>query len=256
MLTKMTDNEYFDASGVSNSFLTKFDRSPAHAKVPIKKTKDMTLGSLTHDYILQKEIFFDQYAITPQDCQDGRKKNYKDFEKENNGKIIIKYNDFKCLEKIKENILNFNFGFRLIDILDDCFLEHACFIYDNEFDTLRKMKMDIYFPDYNLIIDLKKTENCQDFKKSVNCYKYYRQDAWYSETMELETGKDHKFIFLTFETVEPFGVMAHELTQEFKEYGRFQNHLSLQKFKMQDWDQKTEIYPPGINIIEKPAWMD
>lgn len=253
MLEKIEDKIYFEREGISNSFLTRFEISPAHAFTEIKKIKDMEFGLLIHDFILQYEIFDSKYEITPEDIQDARTADYKNFAKEHEGKKIIKYDDFEKAKIIKENILNFNFGFQLKNFLDTSFCEIACFVEDPEYNLLRKSKMDLYFPDYNLIVDLKKTEDCLSFKRSIINYKYYRQDAWYSENIFQEVGEWPRFIFLTFESTPPFGVMAYEVSQEWKDYGKFVNDKTLLDYTL--WDGVKRIYPDGIVYLEKPSWM-
>jgi exodeoxyribonuclease VIII len=253
MLEKIEDKIYFEREGISNSFLTRFERSPAHAFTEIEKTKSMEIGSLIHDFVLQGEIFDSKYKITPKDLQDSRKIEYKNFVKEYDGKIFIKYDDFEKAKIIKENILNFNFGFQLKNILDTAFCEIGCFVEDPEFNLLRKSKMDLYFPDCNLIVDLKKTEDCLSFKKSVINYKYYRQDAWYSENIFQEVGEWPRFIFLTFESTPPFGVMVYEVSQEWKDYGKFVNDKTLLDYTL--WDGEKRAYPDGIVLLEKPDWL-
>jgi len=254
VLEKIEDSVYFQREGISNSFLTRFERSPAHAFIEIEKTKSMELGSLVHDLILQFDIFDSKYIITPIDLQDSRKREYKEFSKEHEGKIIIKYDDFEAAKKVRDNIFNFDFGFKLGNVIDSSFCEIGCFTEDDRYNIIRKSKMDVYIPEFNIIIDLKKTVNCMDFKKSIINYKYYRQDSWYSENIFFERSEWPRFVFLTFETIPPYGVSAFEISQEWKDYGKFENDETLLNYSL--WNGEKTIYEPGIKILEKPAWMN
>ena len=104
-IVKISDEEYFAAEGLNNSFLIAFDRSPAHSQIPIKKTKAMTQGAMLHRFILEPIEFYKEYQVLPENIKnDTRVKVYKEYVKDFPEKIFISKADQLELEEIRKNI--------------------------------------------------------------------------------------------------------------------------------------------------------
>lgn len=255
---KLNDEEYFKAEGLSNSFLLQFNRSPLHALIGKEKTKAMSDGTLLHKFILENEEFYKTYVIAPEGMTDCRLKEYKDFSKENEGKEIILYSDFQGLEQIKQNIDNYILvdNTTVKDIFDLSQSEIAFFWKEpvNEKIVLRKGKADLLYLglEYNICFDLKKTENCLDFWRSVRKYQLDRQAATYIDGVTALTQKPTHFYFLTVEMSAPFGVKVYNLDEPIIHNARVENLNSIIKYlEWQERGSKPELYPNGIETLYK-----
>ena len=259
---KLTDIEYFESKGLSNSFLNLFDRSPIHAQVGLKKTSAMNDGTICHKYILEPNNFWNKYYFIPESIKSKASKEYKELNAKIKDKELLKYNYKNILESISKNIN----AYELIDglsfeyILDNSEKEIAVFWEDEILGEIvqKKAKLDILYraEKYNIIIDIKKTENCLDFHYSVKRYNLYRQAAFYSDGIESLFNKPTIFIFLTFEFEEPFGVKAYQLCEDYIQHGRTVNFASAVnwiKWKNEGFPQK--IYKSGIEQIPVPAYL-
>lgn len=265
-IKKITDEEYFKSDGLSNSYLLKFERSPSHALVETKKTTAINNGTLCHDFILQKELFQEKYCFLPEEIKDKRTITFKTFAEENYGKIFINFEDKQFLELLEKNILSYELipNLTMETILKDCKKEISIF-WEDEIDNengiqiiQKKGKIDILYEskNFNLLIDLKKTQDCLKFDYSVRDYKLYRQAAWYSEGATKLTGKESIFIFLTFEYEPPFGIMAYQIDDSYQVLGQIENEKIVKKWL--DWKRNCSpelIYKNGINKIIKPEWF-
>lgn len=255
---KMLDDEYFRAKGLSNSFLIRFDISPAHALTSKEPTQAMNDGTILHKFILENEDFYNMYIIAHECMTDRRLKEYKDFAKENEGKEIILYSDFHELEKIKQNIDSYILedNITVKEIFDQSQSEMAFFWEEkiNDKIVLRKGKSDKLYlgKEYNIIFDLKKVENCLKFWRSVRDYRLDRQAATYIDGVTELTGKPTYFYFLSIEMTKPFGVKCYKLDDLIIQNARVENYNSI--IKWQEWQErgvKPELYPNGIETIYK-----
>ena len=260
-IEKIPDEMYFDSDGLSNSFLIEFDRSPAHAFRQREQTKGMKTGTLIHEYILSPEVFNEKYVIAPRDIlKDKRLSPYKEFAK-NQTKEILFQDDLEELEKIKHTIMKHGFeGFILEDYLLNSEKEVSLFwdIWMNDKPVQCKGKADALFfnKDNAIIFDLKKVQNCTEFNKSVNSYKYYRQANFYTTGLSILYPhlKNIRFIFITVEESYPYGVMTYEIDAEFMYQGEKENYISVIKYL--NWDgNKNQLYTNDTVILSKPAWL-
>jgi len=266
-IKQISDEDYFKSKGISNSWLKLFDISPMHAKYYKRTTKSMELGSIIHDYLFDDNIFDRNYVLAPEMYKDEKlgeilpllnrkNKPYPSFEKDNPDKTIILQHEFKDLQQIKTNLLNYkiydNMTFKYIykNSQKEIAVYWTSIIDDVE--VQKKCKPDILFQDdkYNIIIDYKSMTNCLDFWYQNKRMQYYRQDAWYSEGIEQITGNPTIFIFLTFETTAPFGVMARVLDDYWKHEGKIANLQStLNYVKWLKEDRPEKSYSEGIHEV-------
>lgn len=264
--TKMTDSEYFSLPFLSNSFLINFDRSPAHAFIPKEPTDFMEFGTMIHRYILEPELFYNFYTVIPENLKLNENGTINKVAKENKdwlatigellpvSKIII-----EKLETIKKYIYEFDFnGQKLGNIIENSQKElTGLFIFE---DIQCKMKIDCLYESLGsyIIFDLKKTQNCLDFQKSVNTYKYYRQAAFYLTGLEKITGYEtDEFYFITVEEKDPFGVKVYKLNSDYIIQGLYEVQKSIDNYKkwLERGSNKLECYSNEIETLNKPDWL-
>ncbi len=260
-IEKISDKEYFSRDGLSNSYLIRFDRSPAHASVEFEETECMKKGSMLHSFILTPEAFDEEYSIAPADMpKDKRTAAYKEFAKTTDKEIIFK-SELDELEKIKESVYRFKFeNTELEDYLINSEKEISLFwdLFVGNKTVQCKAKADaIYIKGNNAIIfDIKKVQNCVDFHKSVLNYKYYRQANFYTTGLKYLMPKltSIRFIFITIEDCYPYGVMSYELDDEFIYEGEKESFNSILKVLNWNGDTKT-VYDNTTVKLQKPEWL-
>lgn len=252
---KITDEKYFAAEGLSNSFLKDFDRGPAYAFMKRKKTKAIKDGFDLHAYILTPEEFEKNYIVAPEEYNDRRLKPYKEWSKDQTSNILL-YKEYKNFKIISNKIFKYKLTDELTfkNILDVSEKELALFW--EQYEIQRKGKMDLFaeYDEYNIIIDLKKTVDCSEFIKQVRTLKYYRQAATYVDGAEILTNKKTYFYFMCFENVYPYGVKAFKMSDEYIGVGRVANLKSIEKYK--EWDGNIEkCYDEGVEELFPPDYL-
>lgn len=218
---KLSDADYFAASGLSNSYLINFDKSPLLAETGIENTKSMQDGSAVHNYIL-------------------------------NSQLISGYSEEK-LKVLSEKILNYKLDEDLLfsDILNNSQKEISLFweeIINGEL-VQRKAKIDIMqeLSEKIIIIDLKKTRDIYDFAYSIRKYKYYRQAATYTDGAIALFKKPVIFIFLAFEFEYPYNVKAFSISENDIDRGRVANLKSIMNY--QEWSKNPSLEISGIENL-------
>ena len=106
----MTNKEYREHEGISKSQLFKIAKSPYHFKYaldnPQEDTKSLLFGRAAHKYILEKEDFFNEFAILPN--IDRRtlagKEAYNNFLLASEGKDVITADDFEVIQEMDKAI--------------------------------------------------------------------------------------------------------------------------------------------------------
>jgi succinate dehydrogenase/fumarate reductase cytochrome b subunit len=259
----LKDSEYFGIEALSNSFLKAFDRSPAHAYHEKEETSFMKLGKFGHAFLLSP-YEFKKLIIAPSECKNRRNIPYPEFAKKHAGneQNIILSSEFEAFKEVKKNLLDYQLspGLKFGPIYEKCKKEMAAFYYDPEFQILLKGKLDLFFwnKELPLIFDPKFTTNSKNLERQIldRHLKYYRQAAFYIDLVYSITGVMPIFYFIGLETKPPYGVDFFECTADLIEAGRFENLLSIRKYK--DWVEAGSIIKSsweGINTVLKPGWF-
>jgi hypothetical protein len=266
-IKQITDADYRQAEGVSISWLKLFDVSPNHAKYYKYESKRMQMGTLIHDYMFDDELFKQENVIAPEMYMDEKtgewmpiinrlNKPFPSFKKDNPDKNIILQKELVDLEGMKKNLLKYKIYDNLtFECLFENSLKEISFFWESTIDGIivqKKGRADLLYRTYkyNIIIDYKSISSCLDFWYQNRKLQYYRQDAHYSEGIEAITGLPTIFIFLTFETVAPYGVMARQNGEYWKHEGEMANLRSMINYiKWMNEGRPEQGYPEGIHPI-------
>lgn len=261
-IKKLKDEDYFSSEGISNSTLLMFDRSPKHMMTGIDETESMKLGTMLHRYLLEPVEFWKIYHVLPESIpKDKRLKAYKEYVFENGDFEYISKDDLKMLETIQENLSIYDMeGITALDFINESEKEMSYFWTEKILDVeiQRKAKIDLHYNKgfVNMAAELKKTQDCRKFSKSVLIYQYARQAATYQDAIKALTGQVPEIPFITIEMTPPFGIMAFKLTDEYIEWGRNENLKSIMKYI--NWQKsgcKPELYKDGVHLIEMPNFL-
>jgi hypothetical protein len=257
-IIKQTKDEYFASTGLSNSFLSAFDYSPAHAFLPKEPTEAMDSGTMFHEYLLEPQVFAEKYLAS--NFTDKRTTDYKRLVSIYPDKIIISNDEIANLEKANCNLSKTIFDFQtMAEIFENVQFEISCFSDMLGFQC--KGLFDIlYEKNKNYVIfDLKKCQDALNFHKSIITYKYYRQAAWYMSLLSAHGIPREKirFIFIAVEEQSPNGVILYELSPDYINYGDCCNILSVENYSkwLNRGADKSELYKETFKVIEKPGFL-
>ena len=267
--------EYISCSG-----LKQIKKSPLHFKLEEKKeTEAMTFGSAYHSYILEEELFnedyhiFDETAILNILIGEGSKSpratnKYKDwFEAEMriaNGKQIINNGTLNMLKAMKERITSHRYANSLIS-KGEAEMSVYCEI---ELMTGQRVKVkirpDFFKKEKRIISDLKTTAGASvnDFSRSAADYDYHIQAAFYSDIMEAVEGKSMgwDFFFIAQEKTVPYAFNIFESSPQFLAQGRYEWEAIMLLYA---WCLENNKWPGyqvftesryGVNELNLPAY--
>jgi hypothetical protein len=204
----ITDEEYFAAEGLNNSYLWRLiSKTPAHAQVDFEQTEAMTLGSAVHLAVLQPELAAEKVIQGP---KDRRGKAWKEAleEADAGGAILLVEKDFHTCMTMRDKVWQ---NPALASILggSGAIYEQAAFF---EYRGIRcKMKLDCA---KDVLIDLKTSADAspRGFSQSVATYGYHQQDASYTHGWNKAAGTNiDTFLFLVIEKSLPFAPAIYEL---------------------------------------------
>lgn len=230
----MTNQEYRKHEGISRSELfTLLNKTPMHLKYaqehPTEPTNAMIFGSAAHKYILEKDDFFDDYAIAPicdRRTKEG-KEIYNAFLDESEGKIVLKAEDFDTIKEMAAAI-DANPDAREF-LTGEC--EQSFFWRDSETGEMCKCRPDCLavVGGKKFIVDYKTTDSCQDghFERSCRNYGYQMQSGMYREGLFENTFEDYGFAFVAQEKTAPFAVRVYICSEGFIEEGYTQFREAL-----------------------------
>jgi hypothetical protein len=213
---------YFEHPAISNSKLNWFARSPFYYKrmcqSPSESTPAMEFGTAFHTFVLEPEVFTDQYII--HEKFDRRTKvgkefyaNVTDLAREGNKKLISQ-TDYEKIQWMHNSLIDNPAALNLLPTgidrggKDGRIESEIFFNYMGGGLNMRcKSKLDyiqtIKGKDVNLV-DLKTTQSITSFKSSYKYkFAYYRQAAFYRLAAMAEGLNVKNFYFVVVETQYP-----------------------------------------------------
>ena len=234
--------EYISCSG-----LKQIKKSPLHFKEEEKKeTEAMTFGSAYHTFVLEPELFEDEYHIfsDKEICDiligEGAKSpratnKYKEwYERElriAGGKTTIDSNTHNMLKSMRERLMRHRYVKSLLS-KGEAEMSVYCEI---EIMTGQRIKVKIR-PDYKkdekrIISDLKTTSGASvnDFPRHAADLDYHIQAALYSDIMDEIEGKGMgwNFFFIAQEKTIPYAFNIFESSPQFLAQGRSEYQMLL-----------------------------
>jgi|SRR6187399_487292 len=256
--------DYHTGPGYSRSDLELIRKSSfAHYEYkknnPEDPTPAMALGTAFHELVLEPIKFYD-YNTT--NCNKPIKPNFgrsksdlaaksdwentvlHQWEKTVEGKKLWKKEEWDRLHAMKDSVLKNPIMNR---ILSSNSTEMEMSYYYNQDGILLKARPDIYFPEMNLIVDLKTTYDAtyNQFRKDLVNYSYDAQSAFYSDIVsKIERTNKVSFFFCCVEKEAPHGVALYQLDEPSQEVGRELYQAGIKKLK-----DPGKTYPEYIQTI-------
>lgn len=217
----ITNREYRQREGISKSSLEYFKKSPLHFKYaeehPKEDTPSLLFGRAAHKYILEKETFFDEFAVAPKidrRTTQGRL-DWMDFTDNLNGRDVVTEEQFAQIKEMDAAIDAYPLARQLLTGTH----EISYFWTDVPTGETCKCRPDCLteYEGKKYICDYKTADGCADgqFERNVRKFSYRLQSGIYCEGLlncELE---EYGFAFVAQEKKPPYAVRVYLCDNEF-----------------------------------------
>jgi len=240
----MSFEDYRKEDAISQSALKNLDRCPAYfeyRKNNPMETPAMRFGRMMHAYILEPEEFEKEYFVI-KNTPDGKKvrrgtKAWKEYEDFAPNREIIFEDDLEKLRGIKDRLMLYR---HMPVLLEESTKELSIFWTDEETGLDCKARIDAYWPEKNIVFDLKTTVNCETFYEHNKSwcpffkYGYHIQAAFYMDAIERAFGTMPKtFRIFASEKTAPYLMKNYDVEGdgELVEKSRIEYKNLLKKYK-------------------------
>lgn len=259
---KISNKDYRNANGISSTDLKWIAKSPAHFKYkklhPPEDTPALLFGRAAHKYMLEKEDFFNEFAVAPvvdRRTKDGKAK-WQLFIDQNDDKDIISNDSFMQIEEMREVLYSTPFVGKLLS--GD--KEMSYFLEDEVTGVLMKCRPDCTteIGDTCILIDYKTTDSADsdDFMRQAIKLMYDLQMAYYKDILDALKGKQHSVIFIAQEKTPPYCVNILEANDYFIRSGRDMYRSMLNTYAECKETGNWYGYMQGsINSLGLPIWL-
>ncbi|RYZ90346.1 MAG: hypothetical protein EOP04_04185 [Proteobacteria bacterium] len=249
---------YHSGDGISKTGLCAFDYAPAvyayqyFQKPQRKESSSFKIGSAVHS--VMEGTFDEIYAIGPE-VKSRAEKVWKDFEKANEGKIVLKPDEAKKVQTMGANLRSHRSIGKVLE--DGGYYEASFYWIDHQTGILCKCRPDFISKDYSTIIDFKTAAEVlrRPFQAVAYRYHYYVSAAFTLEGVQACTKvMPTRYVFASVQSTPPHLVAGYEATEEELSHGRefFRRNLGgLERcFENCEWPGLPEhILPLGL-----PSW--
>ena len=223
---KDSNDDYHSHKSISASGLkTIYKKSVYHHLNSVFKMSDaMNFGSAVHSALLEDS---NDIAVLPEfnaRTKEG-KKIKQDFLNDNVGKIIIKQEEQKAIEKIKKNFNGHSLAKSLVQRLTETEVS-----YYGTIDNVPVRVRPDGIKDNDYIVDIKTTMDASPryFKSQMYNFAYHLQACFYSEALGYDPVK---FRFITIENKYPYTVEVFAMSDDMIEYGKDAWRIAFNSWK-------------------------
>lgn len=256
-------SEYTRIDAVNASLLEGFMRTPAHAREamlhPVEGTKAQAFGQAFHTFVLEPARFSLFYAVPPKIDRRFKagKEEWKAWEAENPGRILLKAEEVEALERMSESVMAHGFA---RELLAGRGLVEATIIWIDPTTELKcKGRLDhvAQHPSgWTFISDLKSAEDAEEraFAKSASKYGYFRQICHYRDGLNILRPAPRRCVFIAVEKEPPYAVACHEVDDRALEQAARENAAHLATYKHCTETGSWPAYGDGLSLIDYPAW--
>lgn len=225
----LTNEEYHKSPRISASGLKVICSTSVYhyLHTKIEKTDAMVFGSAVHSYILEKDKFYDEFAVIPKIDKRTKagKEEYAKMIESVGKKEVITDLQMRWIQRMEANVLRDELAKYLINGE----VEKSFF---SEIDGIEvRIRPDAMIREEGIIMDIKTCRNNDEasFRSDVR-FRYYDLQAY---VYCLVMGYDpRKFRFIALETKAPFSCQVYSLSDQTIERGkkRFEKALNDWKF--------------------------
>ena len=255
---EISNEDYHAGEGLGSTGIKKMLITPADYKTPTTRTPAMAFGSMVHAYVLEPDVFNEQYTMAPPDYN-GRTNAGKQFKAETEaaGKELISAAEFDLIKNIKQALKENEKASRLFWETEGI-NEIAGYWKDKETGVLCKLKPDRRIDNLRYIIDLKTCNNAEkiEFNKSVFNFGYYISAAHYLNGMTEITGEPWEtFIDIAVEKTPPFKVGVYPLSDTWLYCGREKCKEGIRRYAECMATDNWPKFPDKAVTLTPEKWM-
>jgi len=250
------DNDtYHSMEGISKSGLDMIDNDPASyiwaKNAPRTVVKCLDFGSAVHAYLLEPDLFKSDYVKAPElNLRTNQGKADKlAFDEENKDKFIITHEEGKKIALMADSVMAHPTAKRFFEA--DFKAEQSFFWNDPDTGELCRCRPDMDIFSLKMLVDLKTVADMGRVQRHIEEFRYYVQDAFYTDGVKAVTGEDYDFVFLFVSTSLNCGrypVQVVRLSAAAKFDGRAHYRRNLDEYssrmKSGDWESITEMDRP------------
>lgn len=259
----MSNADYRKAEGVSSTDLKKIAKSPAHFRYwkdnPQEDTPSLLLGRAAHKLVLEKDDFFNEFAIAPNVDRRTKagKEEWSRFETANKGKDIISADDMGKIKAMYEVLQNTPFVTNLLSGKK----ELSFFAEDEETGLIMKCRPDCLttIGDVQIYVEYKTCDDADSdkFMKQAIDLKYDLQVSFYRHILQKITGKQCQVIFIAQEKKAPYVVNILEANRYFLASGddMWREWLNVYAECKRTNNWYGYIVNNEINSLGLPSWL-
>lgn len=256
---RISNEDYHSSPGLSKTILAKLAESPLVFYRYITREKDETrskdLGDAVHAYILEPERFIDKFAGMPEGMiRNIKHQKYKDFLAENQGKVILKEQDFVMAQEIGKRFANHHHMSKLIK----GYHEISLFYWDEKREQLFKTRPDVLNLEKRSVIDLKTSYVCDPFGfcRQSNMFNYQMSVALTEDITRAVFGELFSYIFAVAQTAAPYDMAIYDLPPDWVDNARTDMYRAADFYK-ENAGKSFEIYEAdkGIQTLMPKPYM-
>lgn len=257
----LSNHDYHRDQSISKSGLDWIDKNPSqliwskNAPRDVEKEKPLDFGTAVHTLLLEPEKFNEQFVIAPELNlrTNVDKAKWAQFQEENTDRTIMTFEENRKLQIMRKSVFAHPVARMIFEA--DGYNEASIFWQDKETEEMCRIRPDraINFNGRPIIVDVKKVEGLDRFEKHVEEFRYYVQDAMYTDGYEQHFGVRPEFWFLCVSSSVSAGkyeVEVVELPDHWKEAGYKKYRENLQTYsycrRNDDWLH--------IRELERPRW--
>lgn len=259
----ISNEDYHNGDGVSKSNLDDMAKCPAiyqwKKKAPEceEKKAALNIGTALHCLLLEPDEF-DKRFIVPEPINRRTNAGKEEFKQmvelaTINNQILITTEEKNKLLLMRDSAFAHPTAKKLLEM--DGHYESSIYWIDDETQILCKIRPDKLISNYktSMIIDIKKTNDIENFGRSIELYRYHVQDAMYCEGYKKQFGIVPHFVFIAVsETIDGgrYPVRVFVLDDYDKDIGHqlFRRDLNTyaECIKNNTWH--------GFEVIQRPDW--
>lgn len=241
--------DYYSIKKLSNSSLKYFLEYPPKKAFflwneSVEETHALIFGRAAHCYLLEPEVFDEQFAVLSEDInlrtKAGKEERDNLLEK---GLTVITHNDFVAIEEMRKSLFS---NEKIAQLLKDIKAETEYFDKIEGLDLKAKLDAE----KKNVVLDYKTCQDASEERFMKECIKrhYFMQGYLYTQISK----KEH-FVFIAQEKKPPYSCGIYAMTADQFEIGRQLFLEAVASYKYAE-KNKLEDYASEIVRMETPDW--
>lgn len=252
------EETYFAIEAVSNSAAKHAHRSALHVAAailgfkPDDEKKSQIIGKRAHRCLLEPELYREEVRVGP-DVSSRNTKEWKAFERENEGFVCLKPKEALQLQNMIEAILNHKLASQIIR---GGKRERVVIARCPRTGLLRKTRWDFDSED-DYAFDYKTAEDAgiEAFERNAAAYGYPNQGAFYLDVGDDAGLKRKHFMFLVQEKDPPYAVAVYVYDGAVIEKAREMNNRRMDKVKYYAQNNLWLGYPEAVQTLYAPSYF-